>query len=186
MVSKVGLVQRNKRDSYCSGPSLQRIWYKNQDLETLCRGDFNLPLMKMKWKDEFPLMKKKWKDAFPLYRVLWSTFHLKCTDHFKILYQQFFFHCMSWLFHLLCILFLISNFISLQLELWHPVQNHRPDIDQPMAESDSRYQMVTKFPLILIALILKSISAVRRMLKYSHSPQMTRMKSNQSLWIIPP
>lgn len=33
--------------------------------------------------------------------------------------------------------FLISNFISLQLELGHPVQNHRPDIDQPMPESDS-------------------------------------------------
>lgn len=46
--------------------------------------------------------------------------------------------------------------------------------------------MVTKFPLILIALILKSISAVRRMLKYSHFPQMKRMRSNQSLWIIPP
>lgn len=129
MLSKVGLVQRNKRDSYCSGPSLQRIWYKNQDLETLCRGDFNLPLMKMKWKDEFPLMKKKWKDAFPLYRVLWSTFHLKCTDHFKILYQQFFF--IAWVD---CFIYYacFSNFISLQLELGHPVQNHRPDIDQPM------------------------------------------------------
>lgn len=33
--------------------------------------------------------------------------------------------------------FLISNFISLKLELGHPVQNHRPDIDQPMPESDS-------------------------------------------------
>lgn len=33
--------------------------------------------------------------------------------------------------------FLISNFISLQLELGHPVQNHRPDIDQQMPESDS-------------------------------------------------
>lgn len=33
--------------------------------------------------------------------------------------------------------FLISNFISLQLELGHPVQNHRPDIDQPVPESDS-------------------------------------------------
>lgn len=33
--------------------------------------------------------------------------------------------------------FLISNFISLQLELGHPVHNHRPDIDQPMPESDS-------------------------------------------------
>lgn len=80
--------------------------------------------------------------------------------------------------------FLISNFISLQLELGHPVQNHRPDIDQQSLTQ--RYQMVTKFPLILIALILKSISAVRRILKYSHSPQMTKMRSNQSLWIIPP
>lgn len=82
--------------------------------------------------------------------------------------------------------FLISNFISLQLELGHPVQNHRPDIDQPMPESDSEISDGDQISSDLIALILKSISAVRRMLKYSHFPQMTRMRSNQSLWIIPP
>lgn len=87
--------------------------------------------------------------------------------------------------------FLISNFISLQLELGHPVQNHRPDIDQPMPESDSEISDGDQISsdsdsLDSEALILKSISAVRRMLKYSHSPQMTKMRSNQSLWIIPP
>lgn len=79
--------------------------------------------------------------------------------------------------------FLISNFISLQLELGHPVQNHRPDIDQPMPESDSEISDGDQISSDSDSL---DSEVNFRMLKYSHSPQMTRMRSNQSLWIIPP
>lgn len=89
-------------------------------------------------------------------------------------------------FNLLCILLLISNFISLQLELGHPVQNHRPDIDQPVPESDSEISDGDQISSNSDSLDSEVNFSSEEDVEVSHSPQMTRMRSSQSLWIIPP
>lgn len=93
--------------------------------------------MKMKWKDAFPLMKKEMKRCISSIQSVMIITSPEMYGSFQNSLSTIFFSLHELTVSFIMHTFLISNFISLQLELGHPVQNHRPDIDQPMPESDS-------------------------------------------------